>query len=234
MDTVNLTLQALVEEFVKVAQGVRLRRWRLGEIYNSMCEVASASTVVSALKRAIPNARDELGYAITKVNLDNMGNMARTFAEQGRVVSPDGAHELSREDIEALSLTPQQTSTLADLLKDGKLHVKKVAQQARKAAKTEPGSDKHDAAKGKVVDLITTAVNGKPERTTASIAEEIEKVDAQIKALTEKRGKLVAEMVELRDAKIAPTKVDGAKVESAPTKSERKPKARRPQASVTA
>lgn len=218
----NTVLNSLALEFSKLAQDVQARRFAMGDVVVRMLAIAPMSEIVATLKRVVPESKTVLGYAITAKTLNELASMARTFREDGGLLH--GIHRITREDIEALGLTPTEGATLAEQVQAGNVRIKTVAKasKAAKAGKTEP-----------VAQLRTMLKNG----TDAKPSEDsLEALLAKRETLRERKAKVEKELADIeallqeRKGSIPQAQARTAPVQETEVKHVGKPKARRPQA----
>lgn len=188
--SVMLTLQTLAMHFQGLAQEVQKRRFAMGDTVNRMLELAPMSQVVEVLKRAVPNAKDSIGYAITPTTLGHLSVMASTFRDEGGLFSDDGKHVVTREDIEVLALTPAEASKLATLADKGDIRLKHIESAAEKVRNSSKGAN-GKSAKNSIAKVRTMLANGTDKRPSET---SLEALIEQRKRLADRLAKLDAEI----------------------------------------
>lgn len=233
MGKVNDALGPLIEKFATLAGQVQSLRFALGDTVNDMLSIpgVTMAMIERRLKARIPNAKDMLGYALTAKNLDAMATMARTWREDGGILH--GKHRVSREDIEALDLTPAEGKRLAELATAGHVRVKSIAKAAR-AVRNAKGKDstRATAARDRLRQVI--AKGSEKQVSVQSIAQIRERLDAIEKArakLDKEERELRATLAELEAKGEERTAVEAPKPAAAPTAeppAKEKPRRRKP------
>jgi polyhydroxyalkanoate synthesis regulator phasin len=199
MNTVTMTLDMLVERFVRIARNIQALRLSLGDTVLLMRKVGASNTeILRKLQAAMPEAKLMLGYAITQRTLDSLAIAAETFAADGGWISPDGLHHITRADIEPLGLTPDQVGTLAELVKSGKVKGKRVLRETARHAK-DPKGDQGKNAKARLLNMLDKGSDAAPSKHSLAqlkdglarlleqrtrLDERIERQRAKIKAAT--------------------------------------------------
>jgi len=209
----KITMNDLIEEFRAAALHTQGLRFRLGDIVIRMLEFVTIKQACSEIKHAIPNAQALLGYAVTVNTLTQLANAARTFAADGAFVSEDGYHRVTRDDIQALGLTPAQASGLADRLRSQEIKVKPIAHAVKQVRKHGADTAEGKPSVERVRAMIAKGTDKAPTvKSVHQLAEELEAVRKRIAKLQEQERSLVKAIKDANDVRktVAP-------VEQAPT-----------------
>lgn len=213
MGQVKDALGTLIERFARIADQTQSLRFALGDTVNEMLAIpdVTMSLIVRRLKARLPNAKEMLGYAITDATLKRVANMASTFTAEGGLIH--GKHRVTRDDIEALNLTPAEASRLAELANGGHIRIKSIESTAKKVRKA--GGTGHPHAQAAVDHLKQAIAKGDEAKVTvqsiAQISERLEKIAETRKRLDKEEAELRTLLAARKAEGESRTKVDAPK-----------------------
>lgn len=192
--TANATARERLQEQLLTAFGEALGTlqhgyFRIGVLYQRLVScVGSKAAAVKLLNETFPHAKAKFGVSLTAKSLETYANMVIDIA---KMISPDGKHALTEDDVSALALTPDEFASLADAVKANKIRVNRVTSKAKAARHG------NKDAKKELLNLIKEPMQAKPKT-------EIEKTEDKANKLRLEIAKTEAKLEELR-TKLAET-----------------------------
>lgn len=111
-------LDGILKQLDKAYQGMKEAYWAFGDAMIGLRKHGYSWDAATQLIQArYPEALVETGRKLSKDWLRSAHDMAETFAADGGLVSPDGKHSASREQMTALGLSSNDRDRLVNLVK---------------------------------------------------------------------------------------------------------------------
>ncbi len=218
MSATTATVKGLLRVFDAAYRNVVRSRFVMGDVYNNLCDILpTTAEVVRTLRDAYPNAKMEIGWALTPANLQALGLASRTFRESG-IASRDGKHMVTRDDMLALNLTPSEIGTISERVASGAMRVKDVAEVVQAVSKaTDENGNVSDVGARAVARLRGVITDAPVPMTVEELEVEIARIGKRIAKDTAARADLLAKVAELRHAALAPIPATEADIASVMT-----------------
>lgn len=233
------TVAAILSRIARLAYATAQEAyWQFGDGVGALLKHGSMSWAIQKIQATFPNAKAEIGYALSKSYLTGAHALASAFHAEGGLVSPDGKHRVSRAQLDTLGLQAEDKARMGSLLAYAaqpklpkgvhRLRVSDIASAITAMANAKTPAEQV-GARQRLLDRMTECEASMVAATSARkadlIAEQIRVAESKVGKAEEQLAKAKAELAQLRaqlkqelaDEKAAAAPKDGKSIGTART-----------------